>query len=380
VHVVRQFYPVVGGLERFVVSLAKEQRKLGIDAEIVTLNRVRTTPREALPRNDVVEGVPVRRIGFLGPIRYPLAPSVLFHIRKADIVHVHAVDFFCDYLALTRWLHRKPLVLTTHGGFFHTSFAHSLKKIYFSYVTPLSLRAYDRICACSRSDFDLFESVAGKRLMLVENGVDTNKFYGASSPNMVPTFVFIGRFSSNKGIDRLIDTIGALKSRVPSIKLHIVGTDWEGLLADMRVRISSLGCEDNIQIHLNQSDEQIRSIMKSASFFISASSYEGFALTTIECMSAGLVPITSQLPCFQEVIDATGVGMTLDFNDPIAAAGNIAEFYDRIASVHGNVREAAMVKSKTYDWSNAALRTTKEYERILGASPVALKHVGRTIG
>ena len=120
VHVVRQFPPSVGGLENFVISLAKQQQKQGLDVSILTLNRIKMDSKTVLSKHDVIEGIPVRRIGFVGSFRYPIAPGVLRQIADADIVHVHAVDFFCDFLALTRPLHRKPLVLTTHGGFFHT--------------------------------------------------------------------------------------------------------------------------------------------------------------------------------------------------------------------------------------------------------------------
>jgi alpha-1,3-mannosyltransferase len=46
----------------------------------------------------------------------------LRHLRDADIVHVHAIDFFFDFLGWTKPLHGKKLVVSTHGGFFHTSF------------------------------------------------------------------------------------------------------------------------------------------------------------------------------------------------------------------------------------------------------------------
>lgn len=40
IHVVRQFSPSVGGLEDSVLSVAFEQRAMGIDAQVITLNTV----------------------------------------------------------------------------------------------------------------------------------------------------------------------------------------------------------------------------------------------------------------------------------------------------------------------------------------------------
>src|SRR5436189_1528385 len=88
VHVVRQFNPGIGGLENFVLSLAKQQRMEGVNAEVVTLNRLFSKPSTRLLRHDSVEGVPVHRIGFFGSSRYPIAPEVLSCIEPFDIVHV----------------------------------------------------------------------------------------------------------------------------------------------------------------------------------------------------------------------------------------------------------------------------------------------------
>src|SRR5262249_50857585 len=158
------------------LSLSSQQRKCGVEAEVLTLNRDFRDPRVRLPGRDVVEGVPVRRIGYAGSRRYPIAPGALRHLRGFDIVHVHAVDFFCDFLAWTAPVHRKPLAISTHGGFFHTSFARSLKQYYFRTVTRASLTRYSRVFACSAADAATFAPVAAQRLRVIENAVDTRKF------------------------------------------------------------------------------------------------------------------------------------------------------------------------------------------------------------
>ena len=130
VHVVRQFTPGIGGLENFVQQLAGRQAATGHAVRVVTLNKVFGSVDSApLPATERIDGVEVVRVPYRGSQRYSIAPAVLKAVRDADIVHVHAVDFFADFLALTRFLHRKPMVLTTHGGFFHTGFAQRLKRI-----------------------------------------------------------------------------------------------------------------------------------------------------------------------------------------------------------------------------------------------------------
>src|SRR5439155_12563194 len=122
----------------------------GHRVRVVTLDRLfKSTRKATLPARDAIAGAEIVRIPFIGSSRYPIAPSVIKFVRGADVVHVHGVDFFFDYLAWTKPLHRRRLVASTHGGFFHTQYAARLKQFYFFTMTRLSLRWYDGIAAVS---------------------------------------------------------------------------------------------------------------------------------------------------------------------------------------------------------------------------------------
>eukprot|EP01036_Dinobryon_divergens_P045406 gene45406-60663_t len=176
VHVVRQYSPSRGGLEDVVANLSSNLLDNGYRVRVVTLDRLFREPEKTLPAHAMAGNVEVVRIPWRGSSRYPIAPQVFRHIRDADLVHVHGVDFFFDALAWTRMLHRKPLVATTHGGFFHTKKFANLKKIWFSTVTRLSAFAYRSVICCSQSDLEMFRKIAAERAALIENGVDLVKF------------------------------------------------------------------------------------------------------------------------------------------------------------------------------------------------------------
>src|SRR5688572_9507707 len=98
-HVVRQFHPAIGGMEDVVWQLARTQVLNGHTVRVVTLDRLFEAPPSArLPRHDTLAGIDIIRIPFVGSTRYPLAFSALKFIRTADVVHVHGLDFFFDYL------------------------------------------------------------------------------------------------------------------------------------------------------------------------------------------------------------------------------------------------------------------------------------------
>ena len=366
-HIVRQFHPSVGGLEDFILALAKQQRADGLQPEVLTLNRLTRSPQTRLPAHDVVEGIPVRRIGYFGSARYPIAPAVLKHLAAFDLIHVHAVDFFCDFLALTRPLHRKPLVLSTHGGFFHTPFARSFKKLFFATITRLSLTQYDRVIANSTNDLDIFRRIAGdRRLVMIENGVDTKKFAGLAAPAFTPALLYIGRFSVNKGLDRMVEAFELIADAIPEAKLHIVGNDFDGLYAGLRARIDGLRHGSAIKVHMGLSNEAVRDIVKQCSFFVSASDYEGFGQTVVEAMSAGLLPVVNRIKSFETIVGTTSVGLVTDFTDPAKAARDAVAFMARTAPRYASARAEAIEASGRYDWAGTAKRFAAVYGEVLG--------------
>lgn len=365
-HVVRQFHPAIGGLEGVVHDLSVEQRRSGIEADVLTLNREFRDQHNRLPESDIVDGVPVRRIGYVGSKRYPIAPKVLSCLKPYDLVHVHGVDFFCDYLALTAPIHRKPLVLTTHGGFFHTGFARKLKHVYFQTVTRSALKNYRRVFACSASDADTFSAIAADRLRHIDNGVDIEKFSAASSSEFRPSFVCFGRIASHKGIERAIETLEILRTQFPKAELKIIGNDADGTLPRLRARYASPLREGWIKIETGLTDASIVRRLRECSFFVSASEYEGFGLALVEALSAGLVPIVNRIPSFQQIVGAAGVGHVIDFNDPVRAARDIAPIIRQTAAEYVELRTRAMASVEPYGWQGVEKRIRSEYEDILG--------------
>ena len=98
-HVVRQFLPNRGGLEDVVANLCRQLPPLGYRTRVVTLDRLFVDPETVLPAQETIEGIEVVRIPWRGSNRYPIAPQVFQHLADADLIHVHAVDFFFDALA-----------------------------------------------------------------------------------------------------------------------------------------------------------------------------------------------------------------------------------------------------------------------------------------
>lgn len=366
-HIVRQFPPAVGGLENFVYCLASSQLKAGLEPEVLTLNTVFHGNGTTLPARDTVDGVPVTRIGWVGSYKYPIAALPPSLLRGFDVIHVHAVDFFADYLPLIRPLHRTPLVLSTHGGFFHTGYASRFKRLFFNTVTRVSVRGYKRVVACSEGDFSLFSPLCRPWLQLVENGVDIEKFAGLGAPDYRPHFLFIGRFSDNKRLDLLLETFHRLAPLVPDSRLTIIGRDWDGNLAKMTDQVQALKLGARVGILPDLSDAEIRARIGESRFIISASDYEGFGMTLVEGMAAGLVPVASPITSFERIVESARTGLLVDFHHPESAARRIHAFLQQTAPSFGEVRAKSISAARRYGWTETATRFQRIYDDILGS-------------
>jgi alpha-1,3-mannosyltransferase len=367
VHVVRQFHPSVGGLENVVKDLATTQIANGHSVRVVTLDRIFNAPGYSqLSEREWIKGIEVVRVPFFGSKRYPIALSAIRHIKDADIVHVHGIDFFFDYLAWTTPIHRRKLVVSTHGGFFHTSFAARLKRLYFATVTRLSLTWYSGVATVSTSDDALFNSIRTHGNRLIENGVDISKFYDAASESPKKKLLALGRLSSNKRLDRVIRFLAALRGLDPEWQLCIAGRPWDVSILQLQTFADNLGLRDAVKIVDMPTAAEIRTIMAECSALISASAYEGFGLTVVEGMSAGLWPILSDIAPFHHLVEKTQVGMTVDFDDPDFAARNFLIEWRRIAANYESVRPGTIRAAEAFQWPHVGAKYEAFYLSALG--------------
>lgn len=369
VHVVRQFHPGVGGLENVVLELASAQAKAGNRVRVVTLDRLfNDATRQALPAKETFDGIDIERIPYFGSTRYPIAPTVLRHVRDADLVHVHAIDFFFDYLAWTKPLHRRTLVVSTHGGFFHTQYAAFLKRVWFQTITRLSLRAYAGIAAVSASDFERFGSIRARGLVCIENGANVATFRGASAPELKKSIISVGRFAENKRIERLVEFVGALRRHDSDWKLTLAGRPGDLPVEQIHALVDRFGLRDAIEVVASPSDDTIGALMRKSSFVASASEYEGFGIAAIEGMSAGLLPILSNIPPFVRLTARTGIGMIVNYADPDEAALRLLTALPGISSSYAERRAACMEAANAYAWPGVCDAYAKFYGAATGTT------------
>lgn len=358
-HICTDFWPNVGGIEKFVLELARESRLVGLSPSILCLNRVRQHPG-ALPARDEIEGIPIRRVPFVDLKYYKPAWLPMDELCGADVLHVHGTIAPLDFAAATQWRHGRPIVASTHGGIFHTTTLLPLKRFYFHTLQSPVHRRVAKYIACSQSDYELFRQVSDK-VVLIENGVDLEPFLQTTQPPRLPeSFISVSRLSANKRVDRLIRVFGELGRRGVGFSLRLLGPDPDQLTPRLQALAREEGVESQIQFVGPVSNEQLVDELSRASFFVSASQHEGFGISAIEAMAAGCLPILSDIPAFRYLLPDDLSPLLVDFSESRRAAEKIIQIQQMDQS---SARKRVRSRAEAFSWKSRMPLWREVYEQ-----------------
>jgi len=359
--VARQFYPKVGGIESCVLNLSRGLVARGHAVEVVTLNRDLRT-RRLINGPAEIDSIRIYRIPYIGSSRYPIAPAWLGFIENFDVIHIHAIDFFVDSAAASRFVgfHKKPIVVTTHGGIFHTKAWPRLKDFYWRNVLLRSLRAADSVVAVSDRDAELFSSIVPRdKLVTIPNGIDP-AFERTSSSRVRGRLVTVGRITPSKAIDKVIDLVAAVASEIEQVELFVAGPDENGAADLLRRHAERVGVASRVKVLGELSTEQLATLVSSAQIFISAATHEGFGITTVEALSAGVPALVTPTGIHEQIVRPGVNGWFWSgLRDPDAVA-TLREALLLPDAALDNMRSAARSSAAPFDWSVS----TDRYERV----------------
>ena len=358
-HVVRQFYPAKGGLEDHVLNLAIYQLQKSNEVTIFTLNK-NFQNNKNLKEIDYLKKIKIHRFSYIGSKRYPISFLPLKKFNEFDIIHIHAFDFFLDYISLLKrvGMVKKKVLVTTHGLFFHTKFLNLLKEIYFHTVTRFSLKKVNHVISVSHQDKEKLKKIKIQSLY-IPNGVIEQKFgllKNRQNKNF-KNYLFIGRPAPQKNLLNLIKYFQNLKMNDITLTIIVPYVD------KYVTKISNLiknNDSKNIILHSKISDDKILKIIEKSDFVISASTYEGFGIAIIELMSYGLIPIlNNRVSPFKNFINQSNSGFL--FND---------EFSDFKNTIHSSLNSKSLEQmkknsikySKLYSWETISSQIMKLYK------------------
>jgi alpha-1,3-mannosyltransferase len=343
------------------LDLARKSRALSITPSILTLNR-REGDEPLLPWHDENDGIPIHRLRCLDMKYYRAVRLPLKELRDADVLHVHGLGAWLDFAVATKLAHRRPIVLSTHGGIFHTSRLSLLKNLYFHGWQWWNLKFVDQVVACSRVDEHSFAPLA-PRMILLENGADVDELARPGMAEKDPrAMLFVGRLAANKAIDDLLRTCAALAERGQDFTMRIVGPDRNRARPALESLLRSLKIGDRVTFVGEVTPSQLIAEYARASLFVSASRSEGFGISVVEAMAAGCVPVVNNIPAFRDLLSGARDGVIVDFSDACGTAATIAGLFTQDLAAR---REAARERAWDFSWRQKAPKWKQIYADVI---------------
>ena len=295
----------VGGAQVHVRDLMLGARELGHSCELLTghpgafaedlesrgfrVTRLRHLVRDIDPAREL------RAVWELRGALKDIAPDVVaLHASKAGIIGRLAARGLGT-----------AVVSTVHGWAFGQGVSARRSRLYRgleramagSATRIITVSAYDRAAGLSLG-------IAPDKLVLVHNGVRDHEARAEPSREP-PRIVMVARMAPPKRHDRVLEALGEL-SDLPWT-LELIGDGPQEL--ELRAQVKRLNLESRVEFMGARDDVPTR--LAGASVFVLASDHEGFPLSILEAMRAGLPVVADDVGGVAEAVEEGRTGRVL---------------------------------------------------------------------
>ena len=219
----------------------------------------------------------------------------------------------------------------------------------------------------SRSEIEAHLRVAPERIEVIPQGVrppshrDQPGVMPPSDLPRQPLVLYVGSIFNRRRVPDLIAAFARATTDMPAARLVIVGNDRTWPAQDLPGTATAHGVSDKVEFRRYVPEAELAELYASASVFAFLSEYEGFGLTPLEALAAGVPIVVLETRVAREVYGAAAEYVHRDDLDGTAAA--LRRYLTSAHARAAQLEHAAAVLSR-YSWDTAADRTLEHLERI----------------
>lgn len=362
-HLYKDYYPVLGGIENHIKMLAEEQVKYGHRVWVLVTNQsFRTEVRE-------VNGVQVIKAGRLATVAStPISVVLPYYLRsqRPEITHLH-FPYPIGELSYLFFGNPSSLVITYHSDIVRQKF---LLLLYQPFLR-LVLQKADLIIVTSPNyrDSSLYLKRFRQKCRVIPLAIKTSRFLQVDPLQVEqirvkygsPLILFVGKLRYYKGLPYLLQAM----TKIPA-KLIIIG---EGPLgSELRSLSLNLNLKDNVFFLGELSDEELPAYYQASDLFVlpACERSEAFGTVQIEAMVSGLPVISTELGTGTSYVNEHGkTGLVVPPRDTEALAKAILTLLsdkDLRLQMGRYARERAL---QEFSLQTMVDRITKAYKELL---------------
>lgn len=380
-HVIGALAPRYGGPSKACPEMAQAVARLGHDVAIYTTNLdgpgVLDLPvgRPLRQGSLSITYFPIQRPRFWDT-SWPMGTALRRHVRDFDIVHIHSLYMFHDWIA--PMLCRRfgvPYLICPHGSldpyiYQRHRWRKSLIELAFQ---KRALRRCSAVHCMSEEEVRLAKPhVAGAPCVVVPLGLSPEEYASlprgrlrARHPEVADRkiILFLGRLNFKKGLDLLSKAFGQIRRRRDDVQLVIVGPD-----DDMRRRVEQWLAEERALDRVTFTGlllgEDKLGALADADLFVLPSYSENFGIAVIEAMACGVPVVISDKVNIWREVEAGGGGRVVATDVQALAEALHDLLADQSTARRMGGRARRQVEEK-FNWHSIGPRLEAVYRAII---------------
>lgn len=381
-----QFY-WLNGAERLGVELAQELNRRGIPADILSMYTDDLPGVAEAKEKLLASGIPA--VHFLGMRVRPPLMSVAPAIRRfRRLLRKGAYN-------VVETSQMSPTVIASWGtrgmGVGHVAGLHDVfrrdrynsirHKLWRHSVRRNTHTRFYAISEYARQHWLEYSGTLPERTRLIYNAIPDDCFVAQSErtevrrelaiPDDGIIALFVGRMLKRKGIDTLLDSLGAILSN-RNLYLVYVG-DWDqpsehlfsgedGLELRMRRQVEQKSWGGRVRFLGRRND--VPRLMASSDLLVHPARLEGFGLVLAEAMAAGLPVVASNVEGIPEVLQGTK-SLMVPPNDPAVLRDAVTEMLRKSSAERGRIISLGRKRAEAFRIRRRIDELTQYFDEVM---------------